>query len=82
MSNGSYSYYTHVCFQGLFSLKITEMVLLKDFHSHAALTLWVYQPTSHCPTLSLLVQNQSPQNIAGSDTTNCLTHTCYVISFR
>ena len=46
------------------------MALLRDFHSqpihgHAVFTLWVYQPTVPCPTLSAAVmQNQFPKDIA------------------
>jgi len=35
----------------------------------------IYQPTSPCPTLSAHTEH----NLAGSDITNCLTHTMYAI---
>ena len=67
----------------LFSRTICTMTLLRDFttkpptHSPAvSLFGCIYQPTSPCPTF-LLTLNQSPKDNAGSDITNCLTHTCY-----
>ena len=39
----------------------------------------IYQPISPSPTL-LLTLNQSPKEVAGSDITNCLTHTMYAMS--
>jgi len=56
----------------------------KPTHSRAVFTLWVYIPT-HLPLsypLSLLPLNQYPKEIAGSDITNCLTHTMYAIAFK
>ena len=57
--------------EGFFSAKTT--------HSNVVFALWVYIPT-HLPFL--LTLNQSPKEIAGSDITNCLTHTMYAKAFK
>ena len=56
----------------------------KPTHSCAVFTLWVYIPNPPPPVLpfeSLLPLNHYPKEIAGSDITNCLTHTMYAIAF-
>ena len=56
--------------EGFFSAKPT--------HSHVVFTLWVYNTNPPPPVPPfLLTLNQSPKEIAGSDITNCLTHTVY-----
>ena len=53
----------------------------KPRHGHFVFILWLYQPTSPCPTLTfLLTQNQSPKDIARNDITNyCLQHIYIII---
>ena len=74
-----------------FSRTICVMTLLRDFftakptHSCAVFTLWVYIPNPPPPVLpfeSLLPLNTYPKEIAGSDITNCLTHTMYAVAFK
>ena len=59
------------------------MTILREFtakprHLHVVFTFWVYIYTNPPPPVPsfLLTLNQSPKDIAGSDITNCLTHTC------
>ena len=66
----------------LFSKTICILTLLRDFtdktiHRHAFFTMWVCIQT-HLPVSPfLLILSHSPKGIAGTDITDCLTHTCY-----
>jgi len=66
------------------------MTLLRDFYSQThtqpccfhPLGVNVYtNPPLPVPPF-LLTLNQSPKKIAGSDITNCLTHTMHAIAFK
>ena len=70
------------------SRTICVMTLLRDFlqpNPHTAVLFspfeCIYQPTTPVPPF-LLPLNQYPKEIAGSDITNCLTHTMYAIAFK
>ena len=67
----------HLCndpTEGIFQPNPHTALLLSPFGC-------IYQPTSPVPPF-LLPLNQSPKEVAGSDITNCLTHTMYAKAFK